>query len=305
MSQKILERSPNISIGLRSGLSGGVLHQAMLLLSKKLCVYRLQCFGSLSCWKRWDFRNTFLMNGIKLASTIVQHRIAVITPVRITICVAPLYDIPPHMWTFTGCLARGLSFLGSFLLRKHRFPWLSSWTEHSSEKITSLNCSFVSSILSHHCTLLLLLASRISWQYFGRMVIQPRSLWARLVVLTETSSSGHCFSRIPRSCLAVSSLLAASASLMATSCSSPSFFVIRCLGMSPTLPVSQYRFNSLYNDTWLIKICSSSNRFCIFVIVEPLYLSITTFLLISMLIRGIFNQLQHWLFVCTCLLTRT
>ena len=41
------------SIGLASGLSGGVIHQLIPLLSKKSLALREVCLGSLSCIKRW------------------------------------------------------------------------------------------------------------------------------------------------------------------------------------------------------------------------------------------------------------
>ena len=58
------------------------------------------------------------MNGKREAYRISAYRVAVIMPVKITIEVAPLLEIPAHTWTFKGCLCLYFSFRGAPLFRK-------------------------------------------------------------------------------------------------------------------------------------------------------------------------------------------
>ena len=85
------------SIGLRSGLPGGVAHQFMLCLSKYCSMCELRCFGSLSIWKRCPSGKHSAINGTREASKISLKRIASIIPVNITTEAAPRDDIAPQM----------------------------------------------------------------------------------------------------------------------------------------------------------------------------------------------------------------
>ena len=62
-SNVLLEFMPQISNGFKSGDSGGVGHQLISLSSKKLHASFEQCFGSLSCTKRWSSGTISLING--------------------------------------------------------------------------------------------------------------------------------------------------------------------------------------------------------------------------------------------------
>ena len=97
---------------------------------------------------------------IKPLSSIKQylHVIAVTVPVKITMWIAPLLPIPPHILNFVGCFALGLNFLPWPLIQKHNFPWLSNCAEHSSLNNTFLTLSFT---VTHFLT---------SWQYLDLFI---------------------------------------------------------------------------------------------------------------------------------------
>lgn len=114
------------SMGLRSGDSGGVVHQFTPCSLKKSSIWPLECFRSLSCCSRWPSGKRSLRNGSKPASYTVAKRSAFIIPVKITTLVSPLFDMPPQMCTFIGCLARCLRSRGIRRLRKHSLLCCSS-----------------------------------------------------------------------------------------------------------------------------------------------------------------------------------
>ena len=146
----------------------------------KNLVYLLQCFGSLSIWKRWSARKTSSMNGRKPSCKISQYHVAVKIPLKITIGVAPRADIPAQMCSYNGCFGRGFNLRFSCFLLKQRRPWLSNCTEHSSVQITFKNLSPFEICSWHHTTRFSLLASWTSWLYFGCVATQPRLLRALL-----------------------------------------------------------------------------------------------------------------------------
>ena len=144
------------SMGLKSGDSGGVAHQFTPCSLKKSCIWPLDCFGSLSCCSRWPSGKRFLRNGSKPASYTVAKHSAFIVPVKITTLVAPLFDMPPQMCTFTRCLARCLRSRGIRRLRKHSLLCCSSWTVDSSVKSTSSNFSLALNCSLHQINLFFL-----------------------------------------------------------------------------------------------------------------------------------------------------
>ena len=103
----------------------------------------------------WMFRIIILLqsverslrNGSKPASYTIAKRSAFIIPVKITTLVAPLFDMPSQMCTFTRCLACCLRSRSIRHLQKHSLLCCSSWTVDWSMKSTSskfslaLNCS--------------------------------------------------------------------------------------------------------------------------------------------------------------------
>ena len=104
------------SIGLQSGLSGGVGHQFTECSASFARVYLLQCLGSLSCWNLCLSGKTFLMNGSKPVSRMRTYFVETIIPVNSTMGVAPRGEMPPHACTLAGCFALGLSFRGCPIL---------------------------------------------------------------------------------------------------------------------------------------------------------------------------------------------
>ena len=74
---------------------------------------------------------------------------------------------------FWWVLVLRFSFLGCFTFLKHSRPWWSTWTEHSSLQITFSKLSFSSIPSWHHTRRFCLLTTQTSWQYFGRVWIQP------------------------------------------------------------------------------------------------------------------------------------
>ena len=87
--------------------------------------------------------------------------------------VGPLFDMPAQMWTYTGCLGFPFNFGCSHLRWKLSLLWFSSRTEHSSVNITLLNCWFSRRHFSLNSNRLILLGSRISWQYLVPVCTQP------------------------------------------------------------------------------------------------------------------------------------
>ena len=87
--------------------------------------------------------------------------------------VGPLFDMPAQTWIFTGCLGFPFNFSFSHFRWKLSLLWFSSRTEHSSVNITLLNCSFSQRHFSLNSNCLILLGSRISWQYLVPVCIQP------------------------------------------------------------------------------------------------------------------------------------
>ena len=86
-----------ISMGFKSGLSGGVFHQFTPLSSKYSFASPLLCLGSLSCMNRCGVDGYLSnMNGISPASNIFKTFVAHNLPLNITKGVAPLDEIPPH-----------------------------------------------------------------------------------------------------------------------------------------------------------------------------------------------------------------
>ena len=93
------------SIGFKSGLEAGVLHQLMFFLEKNSCVYRLVCLGSLSCWNLCPAGNFSWRKGRKPALRMSVYTVEIMVPVNNTIGVAPRFDIPPHTCIFGGVWA--------------------------------------------------------------------------------------------------------------------------------------------------------------------------------------------------------
>ena len=63
------------------------------------------------------------MEGTNGALNIFNNFVAHSLPVKITICLAPLTDIPPHMWTFNGCLGIGLGISLNFFSFKSIYEY--------------------------------------------------------------------------------------------------------------------------------------------------------------------------------------
>ena len=96
------------SMGLMSGLFGGVLHQLLPSSSKQWATQRDVCFGLLSCIKWWPSGYTSCRNGrsVRLKNLMVMYNSASMIPSNTKIPVLPHMLIPAQMWTFTGCLGR-------------------------------------------------------------------------------------------------------------------------------------------------------------------------------------------------------
>ena len=92
------------SMGLQSGLSGGVFHQLTPFVCIHAAAYRDVCLGSLSCMNRWWFGYTELIKGMRVASRIDVYSCAFIIPSKMQIPVLPLELIPAQTCTFVGCL---------------------------------------------------------------------------------------------------------------------------------------------------------------------------------------------------------
>ena len=132
-----------LSIGFKSGDSGGVHHQFMPTSLKNLWAYLEQCLGSLSCINLWEVGcgNLALMKGRRVLRKISQYNVASIFPSNMHAPVAPFLLIPTQTCTSTGCLGRGFGrgFMPSFL-QQERW-WVSSCTLVSSLHMTSSNVS--------------------------------------------------------------------------------------------------------------------------------------------------------------------
>ena len=109
-------------------------------------------------------------------------------------------------------------------------------------------------------------------------------------MLIDTSRPGQRVSIIPSDCLTVSLSLSASASSIATSCSSPSFFTLFGFRVPAILSVSQYFFHNLYNATLLTNISSSASLFYTSAADKHLSLRVKNRLLVSILNRGISDE---------------
>ena len=75
--RKCFSSCQSISMGLRSGDSGGVFHQLMPLSSMKLLARRLVCFGSLSCWKGCPSGKVSRRNGSSPLLSISETKLRV------------------------------------------------------------------------------------------------------------------------------------------------------------------------------------------------------------------------------------
>ena len=91
--------------------------------------------------------------------------------------VAPLFEIPAQMCTLKGCFARPFSFGCSHLRRKQSFACFSRWTEHSSVKITSSNCSLSSKQFK-------LNSSRLARVWVGSTSCRFAPTWASVSVFS-------------------------------------------------------------------------------------------------------------------------
>ena len=116
IAKKCFILAHTFSIGLQSGLSGGVGHQFTECSASFARVYLLQCLGSLSCWNLCLSGKTFLMNGSKPVSRMRTYFVETIIPVNSTMGVAPRGEMPPHACTLAWCFALGLSFRGCPIL---------------------------------------------------------------------------------------------------------------------------------------------------------------------------------------------
>lgn len=157
------------SMRLQSGDSGGVCHHMIPVDSKKDCVFRDVCFGSLSCMNLWVDGKLQL---IKVTNSYIEW--SIILPSNMHTFVAPCLLMPAQTWTFTGCSGLGFSLGGWFALRKQCLWWNSSWTDVSSFQMTS-------NLSRHFRHRFSLFAARISWQYHVPWKVQPKSCLLLLI----------------------------------------------------------------------------------------------------------------------------
>lgn len=111
-------------------------------------------------------------------------------PLKMWMGVAPSVDIPAQTWTLTGCFAFGFNFLREVspsFLNVRSACWLSS-IEHSSEKMTLSNVSFVDKQFRAKISLFLIFGFRINWQYFVPVHTHPIFRLVAFIVVRETRS---------------------------------------------------------------------------------------------------------------------
>ena len=159
-----LSSCQRFSMGLASGISGGVCHQFTPFVAKNSFANQDVCLGSLSCIKRWPpLYSRQRSVGRRALSKIWVYRVASIFPSKIHISVGPYYPIPAHSWTLTGCLVSGFGRGHTPFFLQQNLLGVSSCMAVSSVQTTFVNSSL--SWSQAHFSRFSLLASRISWQY--------------------------------------------------------------------------------------------------------------------------------------------
>ena len=156
---------------------GQSLHQWIPLSSMNFCATLEQCFGWLSCWKRWFSPNVLRTKGnsvfLRISST---KKSDFIIPSNITFSVRPLQLMPPHMCTLRGCLGLPPCGINIPFCLYEVVLLLWSCTLHSYVNITLSNDRQKSTRFSWF-------KFRISWQYLGSELTNPASSMARFTLV--------------------------------------------------------------------------------------------------------------------------